>query len=151
MVEYNIVVSGSKWVQGNVLSTEKAIKKLIDESYETLLLTIYIITNEELLEHIVNALKRKVEVEIYVYESDDLEFKKVLNKLKNLGDSYSNLKLHISTEEFIHSKVLIADTMNVIIGSANLTKKGLKSNYELGILLKDEEIAYDVERIIKRL
>ena len=151
MVDYKLIVSGTKWIQGNVLSTEKAIKQIIDESYGTLLMTIYIFTNEELLKHIVDALNRNVDIEIYVYENDDLQYKKILYKLKSLENVYSNLNLHISVEEFIHAKVLIADTVNVIIGSANLTHNGLKSNYELGIFLKDEEIAYDVERIIKRL
>lgn len=150
MVDYNIIVSGSKWVQGNVLSTERAIKNLIDNTYDTLLLTIYIITNEELLDRIIDALNRDVNVEIFMYEGEELN-SSVLNKIKDLTDIYPNLVLHISTEEFIHAKVLVADTSNVIIGSANLTKSGLRSNYELGILLKDENIACDVERIIKRL
>lgn len=150
MVDYNIIVTGSKWVKGNVLSTERAIKNLIDGAFKTLVLTIYIITNEELLNNITDALKRKVNVEIFLYESDELN-RNVLNKIKDLTKDYPNLTLHISTEEFIHAKVLVADTSNVIIGSANLTNKALKSNYEMGILLKDENIAFDVERIIKRL
>ena len=43
---YEIVVSGEKWVGNGVKSTSQVINDLIEDSFENLILTIYIITND---------------------------------------------------------------------------------------------------------
>ena len=60
MKDYDLIVSGPKWKRGNIISTENAINDLIDKSFRTLIMTIYIITDENLIIHIIDALKRKV-------------------------------------------------------------------------------------------
>ena len=150
MKEYDLVVSGPKWARGNILSTEKSIKDLIDKSVNTLMMTIYIITDDTLIEHIIKALKRQVSITIYMYQHDKIK-KKDLKRLMELNQDYDNLELYITKKEYIHSKVLVSDTKNLIIGSANLTDAGYNRNYELGIKLNDSAIAYEIERILRRL
>lgn len=147
---YEIVVSGEKWVGNGVKSTSQVINDLIEDSFENLILTIYIITNDNVFKTIKNALKRGVKVEIFMYKGEKF-YKNIAPRIIELKDEFTNFKVYESNEEFIHAKVLISDKHNILIGSANLTKNGLSSNYELGILIDDENVCYNVERIIKRL
>lgn len=152
MKDYQIVASGKKWIGNGIRSTNNVINQLIDESYEKILLTIFVVTDEEILKNIEAALKRKIEVDIFInIDEEDYINEKILNKLIQLKPKYDNLSLYEIIEEKIHAKIVIVDSKKLLIGSANLTYHGLNKNYELGILIEDSEVAYDVETIIKRL
>ena len=148
--DFKIVVSGDKWLQFGAITTSRAINELIEECERSLILTIYIINNKDILDQIERALIRNIKIDIYMYELDK-RFEWATFKINKLNEIFSNLNVYISSVEFIHAKVLIADGHLTLIGSANLTKQGLSTNYELGILLDNEEIAYKVKKIIRNL
>lgn len=148
--DIQIVATGNKWIGYGIKPTSDAIKELIDHSHKSLLLTIFILTDNEILEQIVNALNRGVKVEIFIHNDRDFA-KSIMDNIVDLQKRYPHIKVFIVSEDFMHAKVLISDKENVLIGSANLTRSGLSKNYELGISLKDRKIAYDLETIIKRL
>jgi phosphatidylserine/phosphatidylglycerophosphate/cardiolipin synthase-like enzyme len=50
----------------------------------------------------------------------------------------------------VHSKIILADAESVLIGSANLTDRGLASNLEAGVLLRGPEVA-DVLHKLRQL
>ncbi len=152
MNKYEIVASGKKWIGQGIRSTNHVINELIDESYEKILLTIFVVTDKEILNNIEAALKRKIEVDILInVDENDLINENILKELIKFKSEYENLNLYKIIEEKIHAKIVIADGKKLLIGSANLTYHGLNKNYELGILIEDSEVAYDVETIIKRL
>jgi phosphatidylserine/phosphatidylglycerophosphate/cardiolipin synthase-like enzyme len=43
------------------------------------------------------------------------------------------------THPLLHSKLVISDNKNILIGSANLTSHALASNFEAGVLLGSDE------------
>lgn len=43
--------------------------------------------------------------------------------------------------EELHSNLIVVDRSVALIGSANLSMRGMKQNYELGIILQDEEVS----------
>lgn len=145
-----IVATGDKWIGYGVKTTASAIQELIDNSKKSLLLTIYIISEGNILNKLKRALNRGVKVEVFI--QDDKEFyQSIMDNLLELQKKYDHIKIFSCSEELMHAKVLISDKKEVIIGSANLTRSGLSNNYELGILLEDRRIAYELETIIKRL
>lgn len=145
-----IVATGDKWIGYGVKTTSSAIQEMIDNSKKSLLLTIYIISEGNILNKLKRALNRGVKVEVFI--QDDKEFyQSIMDNLLELQKKYDHIKIFSGSEELMHAKVLISDKKEVIIGSANLTRSGLSNNYELGILLEDRRIAYELETIIKRL
>lgn len=148
--EPQIVATGDKWIGYGVKTTSSAIHEIIDNSKKSLLLTIYIISEDNILNKIRIALNRGVKVEIFIHDDKDF-YKSIMDKLLELQKKYNYIEIFSGSDEFMHAKVLISDKKDVLIGSANLTKSGLSNNYELGILLEDRKIAYELEMIIKRL
>lgn len=57
--------------------------------------------------------------------------------LLNLWDTFS---LSVSSLEKLHAKVYIADRKEAFLTSANLTRGGLRENYEYGIVLRDQRL-----------
>ncbi len=53
---------------------------------------------------------------------------------------WDRLPLRVSSLGKLHAKVYIADDKMAMITSANLTRGGLKENYEYGVILRDEPI-----------
>lgn len=147
--EVQIVATGNKWVGYGIKPTSSAINELITNSKESLLLTIYIISEKNVFSQIKKALNRGVNVEIFIH--DDKEFyKSIMPNILELKKNYRHIQVFTGSD-FMHAKVLISDKKTVLIGSANLTESGLSKNYELGVLFENRKIAYDLETIIKRL
>lgn len=149
-IDYELIVTGEKWVGKGNKRTQNTIYNLIDNSQQSLLLTIYMLTNYEVFKKIKSAAYRGVNVEIFIHTNDDF-YLSVKKELEEIGQMKHVSIFPADKEEFIHAKVLISDRSKILIGSANLTKHGLSSNYELGILIDNQDIAYKVEDTIKRL
>lgn len=147
---YELVASGEKWIQYDVKSTYRAIKEIIEDTKSSLILTIYIISNDEILEKIKDALDRNVEVEVFIYNKGKV-FTDVTKKILKFKEEYHNITVYEITEKMLHAKVLISDKRHTLIGSANFTVQAMHENYELGILVDDAELAYNAEKIIKGL
>ncbi|MEW5717737.1 MAG: phospholipase D family protein [Chloroflexota bacterium] len=60
-----------------------------------------------------------------------------LESLLKLWDRYD---LSVSSLGKLHAKVYIADSKVAFMTSANLTRGGLRENYEYGVVLRDEEL-----------
>lgn len=144
--EIEIIASGEKWLGLGVRSTFSTLKNLINSSRESLLMTVYVLKDYSTIEFIENALERGVQVDIFASRDD----KSLSPRTIYLEKKYSDLHVHL-TDKTLHSKVLISDNKKIILGSANLTHSGLYRNYELGVLIENSEIAYELERLIRRL
>jgi len=68
----------------------------------------------------------------------------------------SNLRVYfcytdeVDPDNLPHAKVLIVDAKKGYLGSANFTKQGLTSRFELGVRL-DEEQSKTIDRLLERL
>lgn len=145
-----VVASGKKWIGSGIVSTSTIIKELINKSKTNLLITSYVLSNFETITLIESALERGITIDLFIYKFmlNDNIYKKIIS----LNEKFNGLNLYMSKEyEFLHSKVLISDKTEILIGSANLTKNGLTTNYELGVLIKNPQIAYEIEKVIKKI
>ena len=65
-----------------------------------------------------------------------------LDGLIGLCRSFPNfVPIHLPS---LHAKVFVADTRAAIVTSGNLTSGGLRTNYEYGVLLRDQELVRSV-------
>ena len=51
---------------------------------------------------------------------------------------------------YLHAKVIVADRERMVIGSANLSKGGLRNHYEMGVHIEGEE-AWTVADVIEQI
>jgi cardiolipin synthase len=144
--EIEIIASGEKWLGTGYRSTFSTLKQMINSSKESLLMTVYILRDHSVIDLMQKALERGVIIDIFASRDEKTLNKKILS----LNQIYPDLNIHL-TNEMLHSKVMIIDKQKMIIGSANLTHSGLYHNYELGILIENSEIAYETEKLIRRL
>ena len=78
---------------------------------------------------IVRARNRGVNIEVV---ANSMPIVKVLNEL--------NIKARkLSTRKLIHSKVMIIDEKDVVIGSHNYTQNAFTSNFEVSVYIKEAE------------
>jgi len=122
---------------------------------ESIYFNIYEFTNPFLCDELVDALKRKVSVHVFVEGSPvggipDKE-KFILNKIANYGGSVRSI---VNDKEndvyarytFDHGKYLVIDNRTVIVESCNWGKTGIPidptyGNREWGIVIRNEEVA----------
>jgi len=57
-----------------------------------------------------------------------------------LIDLWDKFDLRVSSLGKLHAKVYVADSKAALVTSANLTRGGLRENYEYGVILRDEQI-----------
>ena len=70
-----------------------------------------------------------------------------LDALESIIQHGGNLKYHQS----LHAKTYIFDNQKAVITSANLTTRGLFSNYEYGVLITDSSLVHSVAEYFKKL
>ena len=126
----------------------------LQEAKETIMLCSFILSDEEIINEILNAAKRKVrcyllfstEVQLRkeYYNTDITEFnKKTLASHKKMLDQMVGKAL-ARTNEHLHAKYLLVDygtpDQNGYLCTANFTYDALTRNQEVGIILKKREI-----------
>jgi len=136
MSEPEIVISGEKWLGRGLLSVYSRIEEIINEAKHSILIAVYQFTSRELITLIERALRRGVEVYVYTTEIADIH-------------SHPNLKIHLLRDIMLHAKIIIVDGKKILIGSSNFTFSGFFKNYEVGVYLEDEKIAYKLTKLIR--
>jgi cardiolipin synthase len=136
------VATGEKWIGSGVRSSYSVVMGMIEEAGEQLVLTAYVLTNIDVVNNIILALDRGVRVTIYLYDSGEENIiSEAVRQIIEVQKEYSYLKVKIVRTKVLHAKIIVADSRKVLVGSANFTHYGLTSNYELGFLVEDAEIA----------
>jgi HKD family nuclease len=79
----------------------------------------------------------------------NLDIKNITSASLDIGallKLWDRLPLKVSSLGRLHAKVYIADEKVAMITSANLTRGGLKDNYEYGVILRDEQVVATILR-----
>jgi cardiolipin synthase len=151
MTEIIPVATGEKWIGSGVRSFQSIIHELILEASNELVMTVYVLTNMNIVDDLRKALERGVVIEIYLYSEEIYEKNDALKAISGLDSEYNYLEIHRINEDVLHAKVLVVDGAKVLSGSANFTFNGMIKNYELGFLVNDSGIAMRILTLIKRL
>jgi phosphatidylserine/phosphatidylglycerophosphate/cardiolipin synthase-like enzyme len=83
--------------------------------------------------------------------SPDNQMPEVVQKLMDLENEYPYIRMMGVTDTMMHAKVMVADRKTVLVGSANLGISGMTKNYEMGLLVRNDEVAQQVEAILMRI
>lgn len=76
--------------------------------------------------------------------------KKRLGKLSERFSDFITYDFVGRSGRLLHSKVIISDRAEALVGSANLSWGGLKGNYEIGVLVKEEQ-AWEISKLLDEI
>jgi cardiolipin synthase len=135
------------WCIGN---GRQRLGQLIDDAKHSLWLQNERYQDPTIIEHLVRANRRGVEIHIMARPPHKLKKEKLvegvsgLRVLQDLGVKIHKLK-HIK----LHAKLLLADDARTIIGSINLAPGSFDSRRELAIEVKDDHIVDRVRKVLR--
>jgi phosphatidylserine/phosphatidylglycerophosphate/cardiolipin synthase-like enzyme len=105
-------------------------------------------TEGGLIEHVRHAASRGVYIRLVGDRKEALSFFSDLARGWDLVTPLPELWIGTEAEGWdwlMHCKVVMADNRDILIGSANFTRRGLETNAELGIRISDSDIGGEVE------
>lgn len=149
--DVRIIATGEKWIGYGIRSFSSIIDEMMKSAKKELVLTVYVITDKNVVNNIEKALERGVSVEIFIYIPDQSEENDSIKKLHKLEHGYKYLKINNINNEVLHAKILVIDGYKILVGSANPTFGGLIKNYELGFLVEDGRVAHKILTMLRRL
>jgi phosphatidylserine/phosphatidylglycerophosphate/cardiolipin synthase-like enzyme len=154
----SIVATGIEWLGGGVAAVERTMTQLVSRAERELILTAYAVTSgsERVWEQIERALETGVRCTLIVdrlTEQRD-EVQALLRRLaKGHAAALRTYDFVAADErEGLHAKVLIVDRRVALIGSANLSHRGMVSAHELAVVIEGptaELMAEQVERLLR--
>ena len=121
-------------------STESLVEEMLKNAKKSIVITGYSITEETgILELIESAIKRGVEVTMIVHMDDENRNMKVLSKMWPFPPRpviYSRERGKDDIYFKIHAKMLVVDSSDLLVTSANLTYHGMSNNFEVGVRIR---------------
>ncbi|XP_031639958.1 mitochondrial cardiolipin hydrolase-like [Contarinia nasturtii] len=127
----------------------KLLKKLIDKidsAEKSISIAMYNMYNDQLINNIVKARLRGVNVKLIMDKSNilDIEDGRKLNAARNLQTAGVNVKVAGDERKLMHNKFCLIDPMSpnsvLINGSLNWSTGGIKNNYENVMFLTDQHL-----------
>ena len=123
-------------------SIESAMERIFREAEHEILITVYAISNatDLILEWIENALARGVLIRILVNRLES-QPAGVATRLKQLAQIYPHfhlLSFQGDEEHDLHAKTIVADRRLALVGSSNLSHRGMITNHELAVLIEGD-------------
>jgi phosphatidylserine/phosphatidylglycerophosphate/cardiolipin synthase-like enzyme len=152
----SLVASGRTWVGEAARSVDSALREVIKGATSELHVTLYTASEEaiSIFDLLEEQLEKGVRLTLVVNRLRESKQAEIRRRLESLGDSFPESHIYAfeptSSLRNLHAKVVVADRTDAIIGSSNLSLRGLVENYELGIRLSGP-IARDVSLLIDEL
>jgi phosphatidylserine/phosphatidylglycerophosphate/cardiolipin synthase-like enzyme len=153
-----IVVSGSTWMGSGLGSVESALLRLFEEANEEVLIVAYAVSSGAamLFEQLSALLSRGVRVNIITNRFADQPVD-VQRTLQHLQRSFAPLLQLFSfdpenDQSDLHAKLIVVDRQQALVGSANLSLRGLQTNHELSVVVTGSaaaEIARAVDLLMR--
>lgn len=146
-----VVVTGTAWMGGGIGSIESALERLFREAKQEIALTAYTISSgaDLLFDWIEAALARGIEVRLVINRLNT-QPSDVVVRLRRLASTYPHFHLYDfvpESEVDLHAKAVVVDRRIALVGSSNLSRRGLLANHELALLVEGLA-AVDVARAI---
>ena len=136
----SVVVTGTAWMGSGIGSIESAVERLFREAEQEILLAVYTISAgaDILLDWLEAALARGVRISFIANRLHDQPHEPV-SRLRQLMRTYPHLHLYEFVNEEradLHAKAIVVDRRLALVGSSNLTYRGLSANHELALLIE---------------
>lgn len=151
-----VVVSGSAWMGSGLGSIESALYQLFEQANDEVTIVAYAISNAAtmLFQQLTALLQRGIRVRLLVNRFTR-QPPGVQKQCHDLQRRFSNLMQVFSftpqsDEADLHAKIILVDRKYALVGSANLSLRGLMDNHELGVVIEGAGAA-DIARAIDQL
>jgi phosphatidylserine/phosphatidylglycerophosphate/cardiolipin synthase-like enzyme len=154
--EARVVVTGTAWMGGGIGSIESALEQLFREAQQEIALTAYSMSTgaDLLFDWMEAALARGVQISLIINHLDDHSFE-VVSQLRRFVATYAHFHLYnflATGEADLHAKVIVADRRVALVGSSNLSRRGLLANHEMAVLIQGavaSSAASALDRLLK--
>lgn len=135
-----VVVTGSAWMGKGIGSIESAIEDMLHKAKEEIQVAAFQITEgcHPFLELIESSLSRGIRVTMIInkFESQPLAIQKELDKLAVRFPHFTQVDFDPKNrKQDLHAKIIVVDRSTALVGSPNLSWRGLVLNHELGVVL----------------
>lgn len=135
-----VVVTGTEWMGSGVGSIETVMSELFSKAQNEIYISVYSIgTSSDLVfEWIEKALSRGVKIKMIINRLNEQPLQ-IKEKLKTLLLNFPHFELfefNSSEGVDLHAKVIVTDHNKALVGSSNLSRRGLISNFEMGLLVE---------------
>lgn len=138
-----IVVTGTGWIGGGAGSIASALDEILTDARTEIHVSAFSFTSraDRPLAGIAEALDRGIEVRMVIDHLGN-QTPSVQARLRRLARAHRHMYLYdyIGAGE-LHAKVVVADRRRALIGSSNLSQRGLMSNHELGVVVDGPDAA----------
>jgi phosphatidylserine/phosphatidylglycerophosphate/cardiolipin synthase-like enzyme len=108
----------------------------ISFAQNTIDIEMYVLTDEDIINELINSANRGVKIRIILeYRTDIKDLQKIAKYLE-----HKNIELKWAPVEYklVHSKLIIVDKKKALVGSINLSKSALEKNRETAILIEGQ-------------
>lgn len=150
-----LVVTAPESFKVKASKTKNVVADMITSAQKSIVMTGYSISDyfKDLLDLIIGKSQSGVYIRIYV--NDIEKQKQALERLLAYQSKHLQLFEYIKSEEdkmaALHAKMLIVDSSEMLISSANLSYHGMAGNVEIGLRVQSTEKARELENIFKEL
>jgi phosphatidylserine/phosphatidylglycerophosphate/cardiolipin synthase-like enzyme len=153
-----VVATGISWLGGGVAAVERTMADLIASAKQEVVLTAYSMTlgSERIWEELARALATGVRCTLVIdrYEQQDEEARMLLGRLATTYPATMQMFEFVPMDDRdgLHAKVVVVDRGAALIGSANLSHRGLVSAHELSVVVEGPtagQIVEQVERLLR--
>jgi len=143
--DISVVVTGTAWMGSGIGSIESSLERLFREARQEIALAAYTISSgaDLLFDWLEAALSRGVQVRLVVNRLNT-QPSEVVAWLRCLAKTYPYFHLYdfISEGEAdLHAKVVVVDRRMALVGSSNLSRRGLLTNHEIAVLVEGPDAA----------
>ncbi|MFD0203840.1 MULTISPECIES: DISARM system phospholipase D-like protein DrmC [Saccharothrix] len=144
-----LVASGPVSAAVPVRLTSSVVVDLVSRATDRLLVVSFAAYGvPEVVRHLMAAAHRGIRVDLVVETSTDIGGvlrgpggAEAFTALRDLATFWHWPAAHRRGASSLHAKVVVADAAAALLGSANLTNRGLVDNIEVGVLLRDPDLA----------
>jgi phosphatidylserine/phosphatidylglycerophosphate/cardiolipin synthase-like enzyme len=138
--EVSVAATGTAWVGSGVGSVNTAIEQLLEKTENEIQIVVYDVTGgaDEFLRLLRTLLARGVQCTMVVnrFTEKPAEIQEGLRKMSVRFPQFQLFSFDPPSElEDLHAKIIIRDRREALVGSANLTWKGLVHNHELAVVV----------------
>ena len=141
MTESQILATGAGMIGGGIRGTGSAIRELIEEAESEIHILAYAMTEEAIpiIRLLESGLERGLGIALVINRLDGQD-RRIAAMLRSMNRRHGGFTLGSFEDPGgwdLHAKVLVQDRRTAVIGSANISWRGMEKNIEIGVLVRD--------------
>ncbi len=137
-----IVVNGTTWMGSGLGSIESALYQMFTRANDEVMIVAFAISTATpmLFQQLTTMLQRGIRIRCLINRFLDQpqnvqqQFQRLRENFPRLLEVYSFVPRN--NEADLHAKIIIVDRSIALVGSANLSMRGLMDNHELGVVIE---------------